>query len=749
MSALSSLEIAGFQPDDAFRRGVALLRTANLCGGVPYRPPTAAENTEVHQSKRAKMQQCTLGWHGGDPMAFVESAKKLAHPARFETLHLPPDLLRVVEIMSTKRGATPAWRRKRLSLLHDVASSLLPLNQQVLAEMSDCVRHVCGEYNVAFFACVIDATDFPDKNLPRRLVRGFQVYGKLEYTGLWADGGDPPAVPNPDFSSSSNINWNARLLQSVQERGEAASQQRAGDAWKAIEAIWAASTLECSEGWTVGYDTCSSQPHERRWRGLTSQEVDRHPWLKGRGRWRALRRFGVFQNDKWRPVDDATENQVNPATGARDKLALIGADTPAHLAQAFDQGRLARVHSLGKAGRVSEAVALESTPDAFEQGTEDVKKAFRRIPSNEPGYMVVCLFNPFSLRAEFMFLPSFVFGPLSAVHAWNRLSSCYTHVARRLLGVPALGYFDDYPTGAPAYDQGSAQACFSSFVDMLGPGFAPAKHEPPDQVAVSLGVQSDYSHLPNTGTILVSVTESRRRKLVLLISQVLSSGHLSHAAARSLFGKSRYTCCPCFGRVGIAILHPLQDAGRRSTIVRGSPLWSALVALREIIAVLPPVPVPISPVRYDLPLLVWTDASSPSTLHGRLGVVIYCPYRNRYWYTSIAAPRHLMCLFSYLEKKQTYICQLELLAVVTALLTFPDLFAGRLVHIFVDNEAAKSNLISGYSPHADSARVIHEYHVQVARLACYPWLSFVYSQDNIADLPSRASFLSVAQQARS
>ena len=65
-----------------------------------------------------------------------------------------------------------------------------------------------------------------------------------------------------------------------------------------------------------------------------------------------------------------------------------------------------------------------------------------------------------------------------------------------------------------------------------------------------------------------------------------------------------------------------------------------------------------------------------------------------------------MCLFSFLEKKKTYICQLELLAVVVALHTFPDLFAGRLAHIFVDNEAAKSNLISGYSPHPDSARVV-------------------------------------------
>ena len=107
--------------------------------------------------------------------------------------------------------------------------------------------------------------------------------------------------------------------------------------------------------------------------------------------------------------------------------------------------------------------------------------------------------------------------------------------------------------------------------------------------------------------MLISVTESRREKLVILISQVLESGYLSHAAARSLFGKARYTCCPCFGRVGIALLHPLQDVGRCAKVAHGSPLAIALLALRQIISELPPVSVPISPVRLDLPILVSMD----------------------------------------------------------------------------------------------------------------------------------------------
>ena len=88
--------------------------------------------------------------------------------------------------------------------------------------------------------------------------------------------------------------------------------------------------------------------------------------------------------------------------------------------------------------------------------------------------------------------------------------------------------------------------------------------------------------------------------------------------------------------------------------------------------------------------------------------------------------------------------QLELVAAVVAYLTFPDVpslvLAGKLWHHFIDNEGAYYSLMSGYSGKADCALVIHEYHLQILRLKCYPWLGFVYSGDNISDLPSRNEF---------
>jgi len=61
----------------------------------------------------------------------------------------------------------------------------------------------------------------------------------------------------------------------------------------------------------------------------------------------------------------------------------------------------------------------------------------------------------------------------------------------------------------------------------------------------------------------------------------------------------------------------------------------------------------------------------------------------------------------------------------------------------VDNKGALGGLIKGYSDKPDSARIINMVHVQVARFSCHPWFGFVYSEDNVADGPSRGDFSEV------
>ena len=90
--------------------------------------------------------------------------------------------------------------------------------------------------------------------------------------------------------------------------------------------------------------------------------------------------------------------------------------------------------------------------------------------------------------------------------------------------------------------------------------------------------------------------------------------------------------------------------------------------------------------------------------------------------------------------KEQYIGQLELLAAVVAYTTFPDLLAGQHVIHWVDNESAVYALAKGYSGSADSARVVNLFHACVAQLGITPWLEYVGTDDNIADLPSRGEF---------
>jgi len=93
-----------------------------------------------------------------------------------------------------------------------------------------------------------------------------------------------------------------------------------------------------------------------------------------------------------------------------------------------------------------------------------------------------------------------------------------------------------------------------------------------------------------------------------------------------------------------------------------------------------------------------------------------------------------------LERKGTYVNQFEIVAAVAAYLTFPDLLAGRFVHHFVDNNNAISSLVGGYSSAPDSCALVHAYYVAQVSLRQRTWFSFVYSEDNIADLPSRGDF---------
>ena len=94
------------------------------------------------------------------------------------------------------------------------------------------------------------------------------------------------------------------------------------------------------------------------------------------------------------------------------------------------------------------------------------------------------------------------------------------------------------------------------------------------------------------------------------------------------------------------------------------------------------------------------------------------------------------------------ICQLELLAVITANLTFRSFLTGQRVLYFEDNTAALSALVHGYSGKEDMARLANMYHLLNFDMRVNAWHEWVPSKANIADIPSRPRFSTDADGGR-
>ena len=754
MGGQSALRVAGFAPDAAYTAACAKL-AAVVLSHAPYMPPSGGDDTAVQQAVRHKSHRYSVPWQGGGDsgkLSFMEAAKELPHPSNDHHLSLPADLLELIEWVVRKRESTAEALRKRTRLLADVEESLRPLNARMLATCKPHVYHVVRRYNLAFMACMIDATSFPDVGLVRHFLRGFPTYGALRPCGSFSNGGDPPVKPvGAVRTAASNIAWNLKLYDSVQRRGDSALAhmgRRDTDPNPTLWAVWAKTAQELEDGWSVGVlaDASSSKP-DYKWRGLSIDELYQHPWVypqadgSHRGQVRAARRFGTWQKGALRPIDDASESGDNDITGSEDKLTLIRADTPVQVARAFALSRRRWEEDLKRQGRwvSGRGSASSGEREAFEVAQDDCKKAFRRCPV--ASVMVVCVYNPVTRCSEFIILPCFIFGCYSAVHGWNRYSHFATHCGRRLALVATTGYYDDFQIYGPPWYCASAQDAFGSLLTPLI-GFDVAKHELSDQRPVTLGVRCDFSRVPLNGVIWMEVTDERKRKLAVTLDELLGGGaYITHSTASKLYGKARFVICPRFGRIYLAVLQPLHNVKKGAKVKPGSDMHACLTYLRRVVQVLRPVSLAIYPVRVERPVVVFTDASfQRATMTGELGIVVWVPERDMYFYSSSGLPSWIVTLWTGIEERETFISPAEALVAACAYFTFPDLLGGRLVHHFVDNDAAKAGLIKGTSSSPHTSLVLLDYHVVVVELQCDPWVGFVYSEDNLSDPPSRGDF---------
>ena len=734
----SAIELAGLRlssDERALYNDVRrVLKAERIQGLGRYARPQAQERKSklapTFEQWRAwaskKMLLPRMGGQGAT-LRYFKAACQLPHPLGHRPPSLPVDLQASVRYVSRKGDAVVADRRRRVEMLETQRARLAPLDERLRRRLPPHVATISGRMSLAFVACCVDAMQHPDRFLVHRFVHGFEVVGDIADSGCFRrldEEERADATPVQEvFNPASNLAWIRQLESSMRSQGNKPNSPPSEAAMQAY-----ASTIAECEGddpttWGVRLSSEEAARCGRRFRGMTAEEVDRHPWIAegkphAKGSWRPIRRFAIFQKDKWRPCDHARESLHNECTRPSEALAGQGtAEDPSILARAFAAERGEPVEMLG--------------------GTEDWPRAYRKAPVRSPRFNVVAVWNPYESRTEYFLLAGFNFGLLSAVVGFNRWPRFVIAMARAWLGCCAVSYFDDAFVGEPAYAKGSGQWALGRVASATGLPFAPDKHRPPSTRPIFVGVLTDYTKVVSHGELAVSVDPRRRKSVLKLADATLEQDALTRTQSAKLAGKMRWALCPCFGRVGLALLRSLHKV-RAVESPLPADLREAVAGLRLLADCLPPRTLPVLAAD-EPPVVVFTDAAFEAG-KGTLGVVVKRPGRPLLW-TACDCPASLLRAFAELDgQKSQYIGQLELLAALVAYTTFADELRGSQVIHWIDNESAVYALVKGYSGAADSARIVNLYHCCVAQLEVTPWIEYVQSEDNLADLPSRGDF---------
>ena len=577
--------------------------------------------------------------------------------------------------------------------------------------MPATVAKVAGSNHIALMHAMGIVLDFPDATLALSYMTGFAPTGDLCLSGVHRLGEQWEAykqsLPHagPAFFQYA-VNWNRRLTRSVARwglRADCQSTSLSQDQTDQCE-TWNKSLAEEVDGWS-----------ER----VTLQQLR----ASCPGGFVLLRRFPVrrFPGDSVRPCDDGTGCGINNMFSSMEHIVCENADWPCRAARLFYERGIKSVKG----------------------GTDDMRKAYRQMPTSDTCFTSVAIWNPNQGEVAFFRLFGFPFGLTTAVSQFNRMPTFIQEACRCWGAVPCCHYFDDFAVCDQAETASGAQFFLRRICELCGPRLEISKHVSSRFMFDFLGITTDLTLL-HMGIIKMRIKESRRQKLILALSSIYAAKSVLYTEAQSLAGKLFFATLTVYNRVGrgpIRAFRTCADAQRLRKRSMARSTWSPALdaAVLFFLAFLAANPVKIirlaqSPRR---PLLAWSDAMWQDGM-GRIGWLVYDPEDGVYLYSSSWIPKWVT---SFWIAKESMIGQAEILAAMVIYTSLhPDRLLNRRVVHHVDNVSAIAALCKGYSPKADSNMLVTLFHLISSKLQFISWWTHVYSEDLVADGPSRGYF---------
>ena len=620
---------------------------------------------------------------------------------------LPEDLKIAIDTVMRRGKKIRKDRTQRLDALRTIAESLSDMRATLDECKSKEAVAISAPFNVAWTAAVIDAMMWPDVDIPVRYVKGFNVVFDIPDSGVFRSDPQQATISREDFMAD-----NAKMVKSITEQIKRSATTGDAESRERRKQCWVRTKEEIEEGLMKG-------PYSRT-------RMDKK---YKRGLWRCIGRNGIMQKGKWRCIDNGRASKHNKATTMYERITCGKSDFPALVARAMARRR-----------------ASQRTRHRFcmRHGTNDLRAAYRRVPTRQPQFTCVAVWDDDKRKVVYCDVPGHNFGLKSAVVNFNRFPELAAAAARRLLWCVTEHYYDDNDTCETKEAGTSGQDALVTLCgdELFGFGYDPGKDVVMETRNEYLGVVSDLGRV-NEGVVTMDVSAKRRKKIKGLTSEILRSRRLQSGLASSIFGKARFMLSPCFGCLGKACLQPIMERQyAKGTAALNDEIEDSIEFIEFLCDYLPPLELPLIPSELDK-VVIFSDAEgkqrdgdeAPS---GHLGAVVYHPVHGRH-YCYAQAPPEWVALFDKIKQRATYIGQFELAAALAAVISLPEEWLrGRPVEIWVDNSGAVGSLVKGYSGVADCAKIVNMFHFAIAKIGVASiWVDYVASESNPADVPSR------------
>jgi hypothetical protein len=481
---------------------------------------------------------------------YAEATAKLAHAgffpvdARLRGTHVQGNLKRAVQ-WSLQQGDQLKHRRdiraqdlvRELNRLRECSRTI------VEAHMPSHALRIAAVANVAGLAALIDALDWPHRELARLAVHGAPVWDPV-------DGGvyrpiHPKLTPAEAAQCQANLTAHSEAVRrQVDQRVRRAAVDRYGQFTTAADAVRNCAKKERDKNLLVGPLT---------WRDV--QRVCPAGAIP-------MPRFAKLElkeaGPTYRCIDDGQWVGTNNCTRTTETIA-----NPSFVFSAV----IARLAAMLLRG---------APPPAIKRGPSwraaflDQKSAFKTIPTSQPCLMVIALWDPDVPGMRYYYHPGHPFGLTSAVIHFAQSPEIVVAAIREICGAPADHYVDEHYMLVDLESGGhSAQRCLENLIDALGDGggrreprraqrLDPEKTKPMATRNFGLGVNIDLTILPDRGYVTFTPTDRRRLKFLTQWQEASAHGIGSGSAAH-LMGTSGFLLETACARVGRAALLPLVD----------------------------------------------------------------------------------------------------------------------------------------------------------------------------------------------